>query len=132
LRALIAGQTVDTLSVVAILVANRTPQSDESNQRIARFVPAFFGALSGLSGPGWHPKWGEVNLAATLAKWTRFPAAQEWLNTALRQQSVSVQRDFEEFLRANNPGSPVPPPEVRKRLFEEYLRWTRGTTERPR
>ena len=131
--ALIAGrQTVETLSVGAVLVANRTALSDESSQRIARFVPAFFGAISGLSGPHRHPKWNEVNLAATLARWSRVPAAQEWLDSALRQQSASVQRDFEEFLRVSDPGSPMPPPAVRKQMFEEYLRWTRSTTETPR
>jgi uncharacterized protein len=66
-------QTIDTLSVDAGLIANNTAQSEESNRRIARFVPAFFGALAELAGPRWHPKWGEVNLAATLGKWSRFP-----------------------------------------------------------
>jgi TRAP-type uncharacterized transport system substrate-binding protein len=122
-----AGQTIDTLSVGALLVANKTAPSDESSRRIARFVPAFFGSLSELSGPRWHPKWGEVNLAANLAKWPRLPAAKEWLDTALREQSASLQRDFEEFFRVNSPaGASMPSPAVRRHLFEEYLKWTRG------
>jgi uncharacterized protein len=123
-------QTVATLSVGAVLAARRTAPLDESTQRIARFVPVFFGSLPELSGPRWHPKWSEVNLAATLPGWPRFPAAQEWLNTALHEQSASVQRNFEEFLRTSiPPGSPVPSPAKRKQLFEEYLKWTRSTTD---
>jgi TRAP-type uncharacterized transport system substrate-binding protein len=128
--ALIAGeQTIDTVSVGAVVVANNTDKSEESNRRIARFVRALFGALSEFAGPRWHPKWGEVNLAATLIRWQRFPAAQEWLDKALQEQTASVQREFDEFLRANSPaGSPPRSPEQRKRLFDEYLRWTRSTT----
>jgi uncharacterized protein len=44
------GQTIETVSVGAVLVANNTVKSEESNGRIARFVPAFFGALSELAG----------------------------------------------------------------------------------
>lgn len=132
--ALIAGrQVIDTVSVGAALVANKTGASEESSQRIAKFVPAFFGSLSELSGPRQHPKWGEVNLAASLARWQRFPAAEEWLNAALRKQSASVQRDFDDFLRANSPaGSPPLSPAERKHLFDEYQKWTRSTAESSR
>jgi uncharacterized protein len=131
--ALIAGeQSIETVSVGAVVVANNTDKSDESNRRSARFVRAFFGALSELAGPRWHPKWGEVNLAATLTRWQRFPAAQELLDKALQEQTASVQREFEEFLRENSPaGSPPRSPEQRKRLFDDYLRWTRSTTGAP-
>jgi uncharacterized protein len=125
-------QTIETVSVGAVLVANNTAKSEESNARIARFVPAFFGALSELAGPRWHPKWGEVNLPATLSKWPRFPAAKEWLDKTLREQTASVQRDFEEFLRANSPaGSPARTFAARRQLFEEYLKWTRSATGAP-
>jgi uncharacterized protein len=125
-------QTIETVSVGAVLVANNTAKSEESNGRIARFVPAFFGALSELAGPRWHPKWGEVNLAATLDKWPRFPAAKEWLDKTLREQTASVQRDFEEFLRVNSPvGLAARSPEARRELFEEYLKWTRSATGAP-
>ena len=126
------GQTIETVSVGAVLVANNTVKSEESNGRIARFVPAFFGALSELAGPRWHPKWGEVNLAATLGKWPRFPAAKEWLDKTLREQTASVQRVFDEYLRANSrAGSPTLSPEIRIQLFEEYLKWTRSATGAP-
>jgi hypothetical protein len=128
-----AEQTIDTVSVSAVLVANNTAKSEESNRRIAKFVPVFFGALSELAGPPWHPKWSEVNLAATLTRWPRFPTAKEWLDRTLREQTASVQREFDQFLRVNSPpGSPTRSPEERRQLFEEYLKWTRATRGAPK
>jgi len=126
------GQTIDTVSVSAVLVANNTAKSDESNRRIARFVPAFFGALSELGGPQWHPKWGEVNLSATLAGWSRFGAAKEWLDRTTQEQTASVQRAFEEFLSVYHPlgAQPLSPIE-RKQLFEKYVQWTRNSMGTP-
>jgi TRAP-type uncharacterized transport system substrate-binding protein len=127
------GQTIDTVSVSAVLVARNTQRQEDSYRRVSRFVPAFFGALSDLTGPRWHPKWREVNLAATLDDWPRFPVATEWLDTAMREQSASVQRDFEEFLRVNSPaGAPPPSAAMRRQLFEQYLTWTRRATRMPR
>lgn len=45
-----------------------------------------------LPRPRRHPNRGEINLAATPGKWSRFPEAKEWLDKALREQTASVQR----------------------------------------
>jgi TRAP-type uncharacterized transport system substrate-binding protein len=126
------GQTIDTVSVSAVLVANNAAKWAESSRRIARFIPAFFGALSELAGPQWHPKWGEVNLAATLAGWSRSPAAKDWLDQTKQEQTASVQKVFDDFLRASSaPGSPPPSPKERSQLFEEFMKWTRNSTSAP-
>src|SRR5205814_593696 len=126
------GKTIDTVSVSAVLMANSTPKSDASNRRITKFVPAFFVALTELAGPQWHPKWGEVNLAAGLSGWSRFAAAEEWLDRAKLEQTASVQRRFEEFLTATRPpGSPALSPKVRKELFEGFVTWSRNSNGTP-
>jgi uncharacterized protein len=126
-----AEQTIDTISVSAVLVAKNT-RLDDSYRRIARFVPAFFGGLSELAGPQRHPKWREVNLAAPLAGWWRFSAAEEWLARAKQEQSASVQRSFEAFLSTKRgPGAPPLSPSQQKELFEDFVKWTRKSIATP-
>jgi TRAP-type uncharacterized transport system substrate-binding protein len=121
------GQTIDTVAVSAVLVANNAAKWEDSSRRIARFVPAFFAALSELAGPQRHPKWGEVNLAATLTGWSRTAAAKDWLEQTKQEQTASVQKVFEDFLRASSPpGSPPPSPKERSQLFDEFVKWTRN------
>jgi len=130
-----AGQTIDTVAVSAVLVANTTPKWDDSNRRIAKFVPAFFGALPELAGPQRHPKWRDVNLAATLPGWSRFAPAEEWLAKAREQQAAAMQRTFERYLSsARGPGASALSPSERKELFDEFVKWTRqsvGTLGQP-
>ena len=59
--------------------------------------------LSELAGPQRHPKWGGVNLAATLTGWLRAAAAKEWLDRTTQEQSASVEKAFEAFLSATAP-----------------------------
>jgi TRAP-type uncharacterized transport system substrate-binding protein len=126
------GQTIDTVAVSAVLVANNAAKWEDSSRRIARFVPAFFAALSELAGPQRHPKWGEVNLAATLTGWSRTAAAKDWLEQTKQEQTASVQKVFEDFLRASSaPGSPPPSPKERSQLFEEFVKWTRNSMGAP-
>jgi TRAP-type uncharacterized transport system substrate-binding protein len=126
------GQTVETISVSAVLVAKGMPNTDDSYRRIAKFVPAFFSALSELAGPQWHPKWSEVNLAANLAGWTRFAVAEEWLARIRREQAVVMQRNFEEFLSTTGgPGLSALSPQRRRELFEEFVKWTRKSVSTP-
>ncbi|MPZ39071.1 MAG: hypothetical protein GEU95_13635 [Rhizobiales bacterium] len=126
------GQTVETVSVGAVLVANNTPKTGESYRRVAKFVPAFFSALSELAGPQWHPKWSEVNLAVNVAGWRRFAAAEEWLARIKKEQSVVMQRNFEEFLSTTGgPGVSTLSPQRRRELFEEFVKWTRKSVGTP-
>jgi hypothetical protein len=50
---------------------------------VQRFVEAFFPKIAFFQQPPRHPKWHDVNLAATLPGWTRFEAAQAWLDSHL-------------------------------------------------
>jgi len=122
------GQTVETVTVAAVLVA----KSDDPSRRVARFVPAFFSALSELAGPQWHPKWSEVNLAADMTSLPRFAAAKEWLVRTRQQQADAMQKNFEEFLSATGgPALATLPPGQRKELFEEFVKWTRKSVGTP-
>jgi len=120
------GQIVETLAVSPVLLTNSGKGSEESARRVAKVIPALFGGLSGLALADRHPKWRDVNIGASLPGWSRVAAAEEWLTKAKEQQAGSLQKRFEDFLRATRkPGSPDLSPAEQKRLFEEFVGWTR-------
>jgi hypothetical protein len=74
-----AGRRVDTLAVGTVLIAHNWPKDSDHYRKIEKFVDAFFSQIDKLQSPPRHPKWREVNLAATLPGWTRFGSAETWL-----------------------------------------------------
>ena len=95
-----ADAPVDTVAVgVVLIAANLTPNSERA-RNLANFVDAFFTQFPTLLEPGHEAKWREVNLAAELPGWQRFPAADQWLarNAPVAKQ-VEAARD-EDRVRA--------------------------------
>jgi len=125
------GESVETIAVGAVLVAYNWPRDSDRYQRIAKFVERFFPRLAEFQKPPRHPKWAEANLAATVPGWTRFPAAQEWLQRNNATAHAASQREqFERFLEMRPQASSKPiSPSDREQLFQEFLKWS-GTGER--
>ncbi|MGI4950539.1 MAG: TAXI family TRAP transporter solute-binding subunit [Janthinobacterium lividum] len=73
------GATVDTLAVGAVLAVYNWQPGSERYIRLSRFVDALFERLPVLQAAPRHPKWREVSLTAQVPGWTRFAAAQAWL-----------------------------------------------------
>jgi hypothetical protein len=120
------GLTVETVAVSAVLMANIAQGNEESSRRVGKFIPLFFGRIADLTLVGTHPKWKELNLATTLAGWNRLPEAEAWLREARQQQQSLLQESFEEFLRtAPQRGSKDVGPAERKKMFEQFIEWTR-------
>ncbi len=130
------GGRIDTIAAPAVLAAYNWAPNTERYRKLERFVDAFFGNIPVLQKPPFHPKWKEVALHAPLSGWSRFRAAQEWLD---RKYSVGmassksvgmarsdVRRMFEQFLSENQAGSRAPPAaksEDREALFRQFLEW---------
>jgi TRAP transporter TAXI family solute receptor len=126
------GQTVETVAVSAVVVVNGAAKTDDAYRRVAKFVPAFFSALSELAGPQWHPKWSEVNLATEVTGLQRFAAAREWLVRIRRQQAAAMQKGFEEFLTTTGgAASATLSAAQRRELFEEFVKWSRKSVGVP-
>jgi hypothetical protein len=71
---------VETIAGEAILASfNWRPDSDRY-RRVSLMVDALFSHVTQLQRPPFHPKWLELAPAAPVAGWTRFKAAQEWLD----------------------------------------------------
>ena len=121
---LLEGQDhIDTIAVPAVLAAFNWPKNSDRYNRVERFIEYLFNRWDTLQHPPYHPKWRDVNLAATVPGWTRFGAAEELLqNMQTEQQQQQQQRAaFETFL-STQPNVPSNDAE-REALFRKFLQW---------
>lgn len=121
------GKTVDSVSVCAVLIAFNWAQDTLRYKRVAKFVDAFFGKFDEFQKPPRHPKWREVNFAATLEGWHRSPASQAWIDHARQIAGNDVSKsNFDNFLAQNSPASSAPvSDEQRAELFKAFLEWNK-------
>ena len=108
-----------------MLVAYNWPKGTDRYRRIEKFIDAFFNKIEDFRKPPRHPKWQEVNLAAVLPDWTRFPAAQEWLQRNAAARSVQGGGDQTGMVRPAVGGQQLGSDD-QQRLFEEFLKWQRN------
>jgi uncharacterized protein len=128
-------QPVETIAVgTAMMVANLIPGS-ERYRNVASFVDAFFTQFGRLQESGHHPKWREVDLAAELPGWSRFPAAENWLKRNLVASAPTLSEQelrtvFSKFLdeRSRSGGGRVLSAQEKDSLFDLFLRW-RGSRQ---
>src|SRR5215467_914793 len=120
------GGRVDTLAVPAVLAVFNWPKGHDRYRRVARFVESMFSKWDKFRQPPRHPKWRDVNLAATVPGWTRWPVADEMLKR-LRPNDVSdpqaASGEFAAFLRNSGPANANLTPDQREKLFREFLQW---------
>lgn len=72
--ALVPPGGTETLAVGAVLAVYGWAPGTERHRKVARFVEALAANFEAFLRPPRHPKWREVNLAATVPGWTRFTA----------------------------------------------------------
>src|SRR5215813_1633017 len=73
------GGTIDTLAVPVVLAVYNWPKNSDRYRRVERFIQYYFERFDKLKQPTFHPKWKEINLAARVPGWNRYPAAEEAL-----------------------------------------------------
>jgi len=126
-----AGQRVDTMSVCAVLVSFNWPSDSVRYAKIAKFVDQFFSNFDAFLAAPRHPKWREVNFAATLEGWKRSPLSQAWIDHAKAPSTDSASRShFDSFLAqaSSTRGTPISDAE-RADLFRAFLEWNRGRSQ---
>lgn len=120
---------VDTVAVGAVMAVYNWDSDSDRYRRTAAFVSAFFDNFAEFLKPPWHPKWQEVNLAADLPGWSRFLAAQEWLDRrptpAGAGYDLALKNSFEEFLKfmEESRGRGGSDTHSREALFTDFLEW---------
>ena len=124
------GESIDTVSVCAVLISFNWPQGGARYRRVAKFVDAFFRSFDVFLEAPHHPKWREVNFAATLEGWQRSSAAQAWIDAAQTKTEASSKRSFETFLAQATKESRTPvSAEERAELFRAFLEWNKDRSE---
>ncbi len=122
------GGSVETIAAEAVLASyNWAPNSDRY-RRLALLVDTMFDKVGQLQRPPFHPKWKEMAPRATVSGWTRFKAAQEWLdrnmplpaNAAVSAASGAVAPPPAPFAA---PAAAALAPQDRDPLYREFLEW---------
>lgn len=122
------GARVDTLAVPAVLAVYNWGKKSDRYRRVERFVQALFTKWDKFQQPPRHPKWRDVNLAATVPGWTRWSVAEDMLkqlNTQASAQSANSpsSAEFEAFLKTTGSGAANLSQQQREALFRQFIEW---------
>jgi uncharacterized protein len=131
---------VKTVAVGTVLVSYNWPTKSERYQRINRFVQAFFLRLKDIKAR--RPRWRDFDVSASVAGWTRFPPAEQWikkaeltpeLDKATAQEQVPLDpkerealfREFADYQRTPEPqkGAVHLKPKEREALFRDFAQY---------
>jgi TRAP-type uncharacterized transport system substrate-binding protein len=125
------GTSIQTIAVPSVLAVYNWKQGSERGERVNRFVETLFNNFARLQKPPFHPKWKDVNLAAAVPGWKRYPYAEAVLERLKEAQaaaapvgpdSSAVQHQrFGVFLDADEK---APVPDAKKeQLYRDFLEW---------
>lgn len=115
------GKTIETLAVSAVLIAFNWSKDSDRYRRVKKFTEALFSKINQFQKPSRHPKWRDVNLAATLPGWDRFDVAEALLAEGTTR-SQPTQATFEKFLESKGVMANILP-EEREKLFRKFMEW---------
>jgi TRAP-type uncharacterized transport system substrate-binding protein len=117
------GERIDTLAAPAVLAVYNWPKNSDRYRRVERFVQYLFNRWDKLIQPPFHPKWRDVNLAATVPGWTRFSVAEEMLQRGPpHSDDQAIARDFETYISRQVRVAPRNEAE-RDAVFRQFMLW---------
>ena len=120
------GQPVDTIAVPTVLAVFNWAKGTDRYRRVEKFVEALFTKWDKFREPSRHPKWRDVNLAATVPGWNRWSVAEEMLQRIRPKDAAEAQAasgEFASFLKNKGPATAGVTDEQRDALFREFLQW---------
>jgi branched-chain amino acid transport system substrate-binding protein len=106
---------VGTVAAEAVLASFNWQPGSDRYRRLALLVDSLFSHLAQLQQPPYHPKWQELAPMAPVAGWTRFSAAQEWVDRNTPVASAATAG----VLGSRAAGSLQEDPA----LYREFLEW---------
>ncbi len=126
-----AGKPVNSIAAKTLLITYNWGLNTERYQRTQRFVEAFFSKFYEFRRASRHPKWKEVNLAATFSGLPRFKAASDWLivDAQVNKSDETIKTQLRQFLEDRAPkyfNKSAPNPlseEEQDKIFEDFSKW---------
>jgi TRAP transporter TAXI family solute receptor len=119
-----ASGGVATVATGMVLLAAKSKSDPGSSERVTRFINAVFPRFAELQAQGRHPKWREVNLAASLPGVPRARAAAAFLGEPAGEPAKPMV--------ANASAGPAIAEDLalsakqKEILFKRYIEWQRG------
>ncbi len=125
---------IDTVAVGTVLAVAPVARGSPRYRAVAQFVDRFFTRFDSLLDPSHDPRWREVNLAAELPGWRRFPAVSRWLERNASVTTMSPQAleaIFSRFIDKREQASGRPPMQANQKaaLFKEFENWEHGRVQ---
>jgi TRAP-type uncharacterized transport system substrate-binding protein len=118
------GQRIDTIAVPSVLAVYNWPKNSDRYRRLERFVQYLFKRWDTLTQPPFHPRWRDVNLAATVPGWTRFAASDDMLRNEAPAgpDEPPTFQDFQNYLSQQARTVPRNDAE-REAVFRQFMIW---------
>jgi uncharacterized protein len=112
---------IPSVATGMVLLTAASKDDQGHADRVARLVDTVFSRFGELKKDGRHPKWREINLAASLPGWTRNPAAAAWL---LQHSDESAPKGQQAKIEAGAAQSSLPAgQDQREALFKNFIEW---------
>jgi TRAP-type uncharacterized transport system substrate-binding protein len=117
------GERIDTIAVPSVLAVYNWPKNSDRYRRVERFVQYLFNRWDKLTQPPFHPRWRDVNLAATVPGWTRFSVSEEVLQRVGQGSAdQAMARDFQTYMTRQVRTAPKNEAE-RDAVFRQFMLW---------
>ena len=117
------GERIDTIAVPSVLAVYNWPKGSDRYRRVERFVQYLFNRWDKLTQPPFHPRWRDVNLAATVPGWTRFSVSEEMLQRfGQGSTDQAMARDFQTYMTRQVRTAPRNDAE-RDAVFRQFMLW---------
>lgn len=123
------GEKVETIGIPVVLAVYNWSRENDRYRRVERFIQYYFERFDTLRKPPYHPKWKEINLAAKVPGWTRYPVAEEML-AKMQQQTAQTTVIDPAYARTQAARAAPGDRAEQERLFQQFLEWSKQRARR--
>ncbi len=123
-----ASVEVPTIATGLVLLAAKAKHDAGHAERVAQFIDTVFPRFAELKARDKHPKWRDINLAATWPGLTQSQAAAAW---SARQHDISARPATPSLATAQGLGTDASGTNAlgnneKEALFEQFMQWQRA------